>query len=202
VANAGALVMNLTANGLLFVMTRYLQSVLGHDALAAGLMMVPMFVPLVVLAPVAGRLTARHGPRPALVAGAALAAAGMAALLLAAPARGYWGVFPGLIAFGLGIGTFATPVVAAAIRAVPPERSGLASGINNTARQVGTALGVAIYGAFAGPPARRRTWRTTSPRCTSSAPPPRPRGWPSSSRSWSPGRRRGDSVIFCSGLLS
>jgi MFS transporter, DHA2 family, methylenomycin A resistance protein len=46
------------------------------------------------------------------------------------------------------------PVVATAIRAVPPERSGLASGIDNTAHQVGTALGVAIYGAVVGPPAR------------------------------------------------
>lgn len=47
---------------------------------------------------------------------------------------------------------FTAPVVAAAIRAVPAERSGLASGINNTARQTGTALGVAIYGAIAGSP--------------------------------------------------
>jgi DHA2 family methylenomycin A resistance protein-like MFS transporter len=68
VANAAALTMNLTANGLLFVMTRYLQSILGHDALVAGLIMVPMFVPLVVLAPVAGRLSALHILGPAAAA--------------------------------------------------------------------------------------------------------------------------------------
>ena len=51
------------------------------------------------------------------------------------------------------MGLFTAPVVAAAMRAVPAERSGLASGINNTARQAGTALGVAIFGAVAGSPA-------------------------------------------------
>jgi MFS transporter, DHA2 family, methylenomycin A resistance protein len=160
IANAAALIMNLTANGLLFVMTRYLQTVLGHGAFAAGLMLLPMALPVAVLAPVAGRLTARYGPRPAMLAGSALAAAGMAALVLAEPAQGYWGAFPALLGVGLGIGMFTAPVVAAAIRAVPPERSGLASGVNNTARQVGTALGVAVYGAVAGPPAHVTSYVT------------------------------------------
>lgn len=153
VANAAALIMNLTANGTLFVLTRYLQTVLRHEAFTAGLMLLPVFVPMAVLAPVAGRVTARYGPSPALLTGAALSASGLALLLLADPARGYWGVFPALLGLGLGIGTFTAPVVAAAIRAVPPERSGLASGVNNTARQAGTALGVAIFGAAAGSPA-------------------------------------------------
>jgi DHA2 family methylenomycin A resistance protein-like MFS transporter len=52
------------------------------------------------------------------------------------------------------VGLFTAPVVAAAMRAVPADRSGLASGINNTARQAGTALGVAIFGAIAGSPAQ------------------------------------------------
>jgi DHA2 family methylenomycin A resistance protein-like MFS transporter len=52
------------------------------------------------------------------------------------------------------VGLFTAPVVAAAMRSVPADRSGLASGINNTARQAGTALGVAIFGAVAGSPVR------------------------------------------------
>ncbi|HTR70626.1 MAG TPA: MFS transporter, partial [Mycobacteriales bacterium] len=59
---------------------------------------------------------------------------------------------PALIGVGLGVGLFTAPVVATAIRAVPADRSGLASGINNTVRQAGTALGVAIYGAVAASP--------------------------------------------------
>jgi MFS transporter, DHA2 family, methylenomycin A resistance protein len=58
-----------------------------------------------------------------------------------------------MLGVGTGLGLFSAPVVAAAIRSVPPQRSGLAGGVNNTARQVGTALGVAIYGAVVGSPA-------------------------------------------------
>lgn len=152
-ANSGALVMNMTCNGLLFLLTRYLQSVLGHSALTAGLMMLPLFVPMAAIAPLAGRLTARHGPRPAMFAGAALSAAGQLCLLAVAPATGYLRLLPTLLGVGLGAALFAAPAVTAAIRAVPPERSGLASGVNNTARQAGTALGVAVFGAIAGSPA-------------------------------------------------
>lgn len=152
-ANGAALVMNLTSNGLLFLLTRYLQSVLGHSALTTGLMLLPLFVPPAVMSPLAGRLTARHGPRPAMFAGAALAAAGQVCLLAVTTATGYLMLLPALLGVGLGIGLFTAPVVTAAIRAVPPDQSGLASGVNNTSRQVGTALGVAIFGAVAGTPA-------------------------------------------------
>jgi MFS transporter, DHA2 family, methylenomycin A resistance protein len=153
VANGSSLVMNTTANGVLFLLTQYLQSVLGHDPLAAGVMLLPLFVPMAVLSPLAGRLTARHGPRPVLVAGAALAAAGMLGLTAVTPDGGYWRAFPALAGIGLGVGTFTAPVVATAIRAVPPSLSGLASGINNTARQAGTTLGITVFGAVAGSPA-------------------------------------------------
>ena len=160
VVNTDALIMNLTANGMLFLLTRYLQSVQGHSAVAAGLMLLPLFAPMAVLSPLAGRLAARRGPRPVMIGGAALAAAGMLALLAVTPASPYARIFPALALLGLGIGTFTAPVVAAAMRAVPPDRSGLASGINNTARQAGTAFGVAVFGALAGSPADPRHFVT------------------------------------------
>ncbi|MBO0804398.1 MAG: MFS transporter [Nocardiopsaceae bacterium] len=153
VANAAALIMNLTSNGLLFVVTRYLQTIQGHSAATAGLMLLAMSVPVPVMAPLAGRATARRGPVPVLVAGAAIAGTGQLCLLLAGASSPYALLFPSLFGVGVGIGIFVSPVVAMSIRAVPPERSGLASGINNTARQVGTALGVAVFGAAAGSPA-------------------------------------------------
>ena len=152
-ANGAALVMNLTSNGLLFLLTRYLQSVLGHSALEAGVMLLPLFIPLAALSPLAGRLTARYGPRPVLLGGAVLAAAGQICLLAVSTTSSYPRLIPALIGVGLGVGLFTAPIVATAIRSVPAERSGLASGINNTARQAGTALGVAIYGALAASPA-------------------------------------------------
>ncbi|MHB1431631.1 MAG: MFS transporter [Streptosporangiaceae bacterium] len=151
---AGALVMNLTSNGLLFLLTRYLQQILGHQPLAAGLMLLPLFIPLAALSPAAGRLAARYGPGRVMVTGAILAAAGQADLLAVTPAAGYLRLLPALLGVGIGLGLFTAPMVAAALAAVPPDKSGLASGINNTARQAGTALGVALYGALAGPPAR------------------------------------------------
>lgn len=148
--NLAALLMNLTFNGVLYALTLYLQGVLGWSAPVAGLSLLPLFLPLALLAPLAGRCAGRFGPRPVLVAGAAIAAAGVAALAVLArvgPAGGYPAVLPALLGMGVGAGLFTAPVVSAAVRAVPAERAGLASGVNNTARQTGTALGVAIFGA-------------------------------------------------------
>jgi DHA2 family methylenomycin A resistance protein-like MFS transporter len=153
VVTVSALIMNLTSNGLLFLLTRYLQSILGHRPLTAGLMLLPLFAPLAVTSPLAGRLTARYGPRPVMLTGAAIAAAGQLCLLLVTTGASYPRLVPALLGVGLGVGLFTAPVVAAAMRAVPADRSGLASGINNTARQAGTALGVAVFGAVAGSPA-------------------------------------------------
>lgn len=56
------------------------------------------------------------------------------------------------MAWGIGLGMLTTAVVAAAVAAVAPDRAGLASGVNNTARQAGGAIGIAAFGALAGPP--------------------------------------------------
>lgn len=86
--------------------------------------------------------------------GAILAAAGQLCLLFIGTTSSYPPLIPALIGVGLGVGLFTAPIVATAIRAAPAERSGLASGLNNTARQAGTALGVAFYGAIATSPTR------------------------------------------------
>jgi MFS transporter, DHA2 family, methylenomycin A resistance protein len=156
--NLSAGSMNFVINGLLFVTTLFLQGVQHRDALAAGVALLPMFLPLALLSPLAGRLAARFGPRPLLIAGALVAALGAAGFALFEPASGYLALLPALLGLGIGAGLFTAPVVTAAMAAVPAERSGLASGINNTARQTGTALGVAVFGAVAGGPAAAGTF--------------------------------------------
>ncbi|WP_051579452.1 MFS transporter [Pseudonocardia acaciae] len=151
--NLAALLMNFVINGALFVLTLYLQGVRHLSPLAAGLALLPLFVPIAVLAPVAGRLAGRFGPRPVLVAGASVAAAGAAGLALLGPSASHLAVLPAMLGLGVGGGLFTAPVVASAVRALPPAWSGLAAGVNNTARQCGTALGVAVFGAVAGAPA-------------------------------------------------
>jgi DHA2 family methylenomycin A resistance protein-like MFS transporter len=143
-ANTVAFAMNFVGIGTIFVATLYLQEVRHYSALIGGLALVPVFAPLALLSPITGRLTARFGPRAPMAAGLALGAASSAFLGVL--------VEPALVGLGIGMGLLTAAVVAAAMAAAPAERSGLAAGVNNTARQAGGALGTAVYGAIAGDP--------------------------------------------------
>jgi DHA2 family methylenomycin A resistance protein-like MFS transporter len=151
--NLVALTMNLVFNGLLFVGTLYLQDVRGFSALVAGALVLPLAIPLVALAPVSGRLTAARGPRTAVVAGCAIALTGPLFLLGLETDSGIGWLIAAFSLLGCGAGLVTASVVAAVVQATPADRSGLATGMSNTARQTGTASGVAIFGAVAGSPA-------------------------------------------------
>jgi DHA2 family methylenomycin A resistance protein-like MFS transporter len=153
VANGIAGAMNLGTLGTLFVLTLYLQSVQHRSALSAGLALVPLFTPLAVIAPLAGRLTSRIGPRLPIAAGLMIAAAGLALLGVAGAGASYPYLLVAFLLWGCGLGVLTPAVVATALGSVSRDRAGLASGINNTARQAGGAIGVAIAGAVAGSPA-------------------------------------------------
>ncbi|WP_051450341.1 MFS transporter [Actinospica robiniae] len=152
-ANISAGVMNLGTLGVLFVLTLFLQSVQHRSPLGAGLALIPLFAPLAVIAPIGGRAVARIGPRLPIIAGFVLAAVGLALLALAHPSSSYAAILlPAFLAWGIGLGILTPAVVAAAVAATPGERAGLASAVNNTARQAGGAIGVALAGAVAGSP--------------------------------------------------
>jgi DHA2 family methylenomycin A resistance protein-like MFS transporter len=144
--------MNLGTLGALFVLTLYLQSVLRYSPLTAGLAVIPLFAPLAIVAPLAGRLTSRIGPRLPIAGGLVVAGTGLALLAAAGAHSGYLVLLPAFLLWGVGLGILTPAVVAAAIAAVPGDRAGLASAINNTARQAGGAIGIAIAGAVAGQP--------------------------------------------------
>jgi DHA2 family methylenomycin A resistance protein-like MFS transporter len=151
-ANAIAAVMNLGTLGLLFLLTLFLQALQHRSALGAGVAVLPLFLPLTLLAPIAGRVTARRGPKPMMLAGLLLAAVGVALLSTWSSNTAYPLLLLAMLCWGVGLGLLTPAVVAAAIAAAPADRSGLASGVNNTARQAGGAVGIAAYGAIAGPP--------------------------------------------------
>lgn len=153
VANAVAGTMNLGTLGLLFLLTLYLQTVQHRSALDAGVAVLPLFLPLTVLAPVSGRVTARLGPRLPAVAGLLVAAGGVALLAGLTADSGYPALLAAMLAWGIGLGLLTPAVVAAAVSAVDPGRAGMAAGVNNTARQAGGVIGIAVYGALAGSPA-------------------------------------------------
>jgi DHA2 family methylenomycin A resistance protein-like MFS transporter len=154
VANAVAAAMNLGSLGCIYVLTLLLQVVQGHAPLAAGLAVIPLFAPVAALAPVSGRLTGRFGPRRPMVAGLLVAAAGLALLGRVDGGTPYAELLPAFVLWGAGLGLLTSAVVAAAVGAVEPERAGLASAVNNTARQAGGAIGIAAFGALAGDAAR------------------------------------------------
>jgi EmrB/QacA subfamily drug resistance transporter len=132
--------------GSLFLMPFYLERILGLTAAQTGLLLTPIPIALGVLAPVAGTLADRIGPVAPTVTGMASAAAALAALALIPDVT-----FPatlGLLALlGIGLGLFTPPNNAAVMGSAPPHRLGVAGGILNMARSIGTSLGVAATGA-------------------------------------------------------
>ena len=139
-----------TLGGAYYLFTTYLQQARGYGALAAGL----MFLPLTLISMAASmRLTpsliGRWGLRATLTAGLVTAGAGMTVLAVAMTAHGtLWALAPGLVIWGLGGGTTFPAMFGAAAAGIPPHQQGTASGIANTARQIGQAVGVAAIVAI------------------------------------------------------
>jgi EmrB/QacA subfamily drug resistance transporter len=134
--------------GLFLPLTIYLQSALGFSALKAGLTMLPMSLVSMPVAPIAGRLADRVGGKYVLMVGLALFAAGMAWLDWRASIDSTWVTFlPGLLVAGLGVGCTFAPLATVAMLNIQPRMAGAASGVLNTTRQVGGAIGSAVVGA-------------------------------------------------------
>jgi DHA2 family methylenomycin A resistance protein-like MFS transporter len=138
-ANTVAGLMNFGTLGLLFLLTLYLQIVQQRSALLAGVAVLPLFLPLTVLAPVAGRASGRYGPRPVMIAGLLIAAVGVGLLATWSADTSYPSLPLAMLALGIGLGILTPAVVEGAISTAPADKSGLASGVNNTARQAGGA---------------------------------------------------------------
>lgn len=148
-ATVAGLCMNFSMLGTLFVLTIFLQRVQGYPAAAAGLRIVPCTAPLIVLAPVAGRVVARRGSRPLLAGGLGVSGVGLLGLAAIQPTTPYLSLGILLALIGTGIGLAAPAIVAAALGSAPASRAGMASAVNNTARQAGGALGIALIGTIA-----------------------------------------------------
>ncbi|MDE3070010.1 MAG: MFS transporter [Acidobacteriota bacterium] len=137
-----------SAFALFLFLTLYMQTVLGYSALQTGLRFLPTTLVMFAVSPLAGRLTVHVPVRLLLGAGLLFIAGGLLAMTAVEPSSGWTVLIPGFVLQGIGVGFVNPPLASTAIAVVPPERSGMASGINSTFRQVGIATGIAALGAI------------------------------------------------------
>jgi DHA2 family methylenomycin A resistance protein-like MFS transporter len=133
---------------MLFLTPLYLQSVLGASAFIAAVELLPMSIAFVAVSQCSGALMTRCGARVMLVGGMSLMGCGLLLLAAVVPQADLWTIEVALVVIGVGLGLNTGPVNAVAVAAVPPVRSGTASGLVNTTRMVGATMGIAILGAI------------------------------------------------------
>jgi EmrB/QacA subfamily drug resistance transporter len=133
--------------GIFFFLTIFVQEVLGYSALRSGLAFLPFAVMIVLMSGVVARLVARTGPKPLMVAGAALTSGGMYWLSHITVHTSYaTGLLPPMLVTAAGLGMLFVPMSLVALTKVAPQDAGIASSLLNTGQQVGGAIGLAALG--------------------------------------------------------
>ena len=149
-ANLVVLLVGAAVFAMWFFLSLYLQQVLGYSPLKAGFAFLPMTLCIVAGSTLASRAVTRVGPKPMLVAGMTAEAVGLILFSHISPNGSYLGevLVPSLLV-AIGVGLAFVPVTIAAVAGVAPSEAGLASGLVNTSRLVGGALGLAVLAALA-----------------------------------------------------
>jgi EmrB/QacA subfamily drug resistance transporter len=134
--------------GVLFFLTQYLQGVLGLSAIETGIRFVPLAIGIVVSAPVSAVLTKRLGAKIATAAGLVITAGSLLLLATVDVTSSDLLIQAVLLIAGFGIGVAMTPATDAIMGALPKAQAGVGSAVNDTTREIGGALGVAILGSI------------------------------------------------------
>ncbi len=150
-ANLMTLLVYGALGAVLFFLVLQLQVSTGYGATAAGVATVPVSVIMLLLSARLSVLAARTGPRLPMTVGPLVCAAGVYLLSGVDRDTTYWtGVFPGIVVFALGLVALVSPLTVAVLAAVPGNRSGVASGVNNAVARTGSLLAVAALPAVVG----------------------------------------------------
>ena len=147
-ANLVMLLVALAMFGVFFFVSLYMQNVLGYSPTQAGAAFLPMTVLIVLIAPIAGKLSDRIGSRWLMGTGMILVSASLLIFSRLGLGSSFWHIFPGLIVGGLGMALTMTPTTAAAMGSVAVDKAGVGSAVLNSMRQVGGSLGIALMGAI------------------------------------------------------
>jgi EmrB/QacA subfamily drug resistance transporter len=138
--------------GMLFLSLNMVQ-IQGYSQLQSGLTFLPFTILMISIAPFAGKLADKYGPRFFLISGPAMAGTGLLILSFVKQTNGpgdYWTTFfPGILVFGLGMSLTVAPLTAAVMGSVSGHLSGTASGINNAITRIANVFANAIFGALA-----------------------------------------------------
>jgi EmrB/QacA subfamily drug resistance transporter len=133
--------------GFVFVILQYVQLVLGYSPLEAGLALAPMAVVMMGLSPRVPRLVDRFGPARVAPAGLLLMAGGFALFSTVGVSSGYLRLLIGVLLLGTGLALATTPATTAIVSSLPQNKQGVASAVNDAAREIGGALGIAVLGS-------------------------------------------------------
>jgi EmrB/QacA subfamily drug resistance transporter len=133
-----------------FFLTLYLQQLLHYDPIEAGVSFLPMTLSIFAASTIAPRLVGRFGARAVITGGMLCATLGMALLVGLGPHESYLAsVLPGAVLSSIGMGFSLVPATIVAMQSLPPSQSGMGSGLLNTSRLIGGALGLAVLSTIA-----------------------------------------------------
>jgi hypothetical protein len=132
----------------MFLLTQLLQFVLGYSALGAGVRILPFALTMAGFAPVSARLVERFGTKVVVAGGMALVATGLMWGGLVDDGSTYGAYLPMMLIMGAGVALTWAPATEAIMGSLPPSKAGVGSAVNDTVREVGGALGVAVLGSL------------------------------------------------------
>jgi len=147
-SSAAAFTVCFSVLALIFFLTTWMQSILGYSAVGTGLRMLVFTGAALLFAPLAGRMTGTVSPRIVLPLSLALVVVGLLTMTAVSSSSSWTAVLPGLVLTGVGLGLINPTLASTAVSVVPPWRGGMASGMNSTFREAGTAAGIAVAGTL------------------------------------------------------
>jgi EmrB/QacA subfamily drug resistance transporter len=146
-ASASISVLFFTLFGSIFLLTQYFQFVLGYSPLEAGVRLLPLALTMMVVAPISARIVERAGTKIVVATGLFIVALSVLSYVQLDASTGYGTIFWRLMLFAVGMGLTMAPATESIMGSLPLAKAGVGSAMNDTTRQVGGALGVAIIGS-------------------------------------------------------
>jgi EmrB/QacA subfamily drug resistance transporter len=134
--------------GIFLTLMQFMQAVLGFSAVRGAVGLLPMALVMIGLSPLAPKLSRRVGLRTMLVAGALLVGGGLVLMAEMVDTSSYWSVVPGLMLTALGLAATMTPATTAITGSLSRAHQGVASALNDTSREIGGAVGIALMGSI------------------------------------------------------